>query len=275
MCMDSPPQLMQLSPSSSRPCAEPPHARCQLPLHLELEAALRILDVLRAHTLPCLNVGFRAPEACRRLQARGGYWTTVATDSASREILASKLGEDVPLVGQHGQLPFEDKQFDVVLLALGCLSGDLDADAAMIRECHRVLKVSGCLLLTVEYAKPFGLANLLHHRHRVAGTGGQYSEAALFDLLKTGFDWLGLRTYCRFWVQMVRQWADRRQPETGAAPFLAALYGLARVLDCLTIFARGYLVTAYGRRKGWRLRQPPRLTDGRNLSEAVLQRSRS
>ena len=256
-------------PTASSPVRKP-RARCQLPLQLELEAVQHILDALHVQNQPCLDVGFRAPEACRRLRDCGGYWTTIATDAESRTRLAAELAEEVAPLDPHGLLPFEDKQFDVVVLALGSLSGDREADAALIRECHRVLKVSGCLILTVEYAKPFGLADLLNHRRQVAGTGGQYTEAALFDLLKTGFDWLGLRTYCRFWVQMVRQWADRRQPETGDAPLLAALYWTARVVDCLALFARGYLVTAYGRRKGWRPRQTPKLADGRSISEAVL-----
>lgn len=230
----------------------------------------RILAAFRVANQPCLDIGFRTAGPCRRLRECGGYWITVAADRNDRDLLAAGLAEEVALLGPQAALPFEDKQFEVVVLALGSLSGDRLADAALIRECHRVLKVSGCLILTVEYAKPLGLANLLHHRHQVAGTGGQYTEAALFDLLKTGFDWLGLRTSCRFWVQMVRQWADRRQPDADDGPLLTVLYGAARVLDSLLFFTRGYVVTAYGRRKGWRPRQTPRLADGRNISDAVL-----
>lgn len=250
------------------PFPRPPHVRSPLPLQLEMEAVQRILTAFRVKNQPCLDIGFRAPACCRQLRECGGYWTSVALNRETCANLAAGLAEDVALLGPDALLPFEDKQFDVVVLALGSLSGDRDADTALVRECHRVLKVSGYLILTVEYAKPLGLVNLLNRRHPVAATGGHYSEAALFDLLKTGFDWLGLRTYCRFWVQMVRQWVDRRQPEAG--PALAALYWAARICDCLTVFTRGYLVTAYGRRKGWRPRTTPKLADGRNISETVL-----
>ena len=256
-------------PSIPSPAEKPP-VRCHLPLQLELEAVHRILAATRMANLACLDVGFRVPKACRQLRVPGGYWTSVATDRASRDRIAAELKEDVPLLGPRGELPFEDKQFDVVVLSLGTLSGDRDADTALICECHRVLKVSGCLILTVKYSKLFDLANLLHNRRQVTGTGGQYSEAALFDLLKTGFDWLGLRTYCRFWMQMVRQWADRRHPETGDPRLLTAFYWMARIADCMAFFTRGHLVTAYGRRKGWRPRQTPKLADGRSISEAVL-----
>ncbi|MEI8242162.1 MAG: methyltransferase domain-containing protein [bacterium] len=249
-----------------------PRASCPLPLQLELDAVQRILAALHAGKQPCLDIGFQTPGACQRLRACGGYWTSLATTRETCARLAAELVEEVVLLEPHAQLPFEDKQFDVVVLALGSLSGDSAMDTALVRECHRVLKVSGCLILTVGYARPLGLATLLHHRRQVAGSGGQYSEAALFDLLKTGFDWLGLRTYCRFWVQMVRQWVDSRQPEAGNTPLLAALYWAARICDCLTFFTRGYLVTAYGRRKGWRPRQTPKLADGRSISDVVLLR---
>ena len=244
--------------------------RCPLPIQLELDAVRRILTAFRVKNQPCLDVGFRVPEFCRQLRECGGYWTSVATNRETCAQLAAELAEDVARLDPNAQLPFEDKQFDVVVLALGSLSGNRKADTALVRECHRVLKVSGYLILTVEYAKPWGLVYLLNRRHPMAGSGGHYSEAALFDLLKTGFDWLGLRTYCRFWMQMVRQWADRQQPVGGDTPLLTALYWTARVSDCLTFFTRGYLVTAYGRRKGWRPRQTPRLADGRSITDAVL-----
>ena len=241
---------------------------------MELDAVQRILSAFRVDKQPCLDVGFHLSAVCRQLRACGGYWTSVATDRETSARLSTELAEDVALLGPHALLPFEDKQFDVVVLSLGILSGSPDADTALIRECHRVLKVSGYIILTVEYAKPLGLAMLLNHRRPIAGTGGHYSEAGLFDLLKTGFDWLGQRTYCRFCVQMVRQWIDRRKPDASASTLLAVLYWAARACDCLFFFNRGYLVTAYGRRKGWRPRQPPKLADGRNISDAVLQKQR-
>ncbi|MEI6212445.1 MAG: methyltransferase domain-containing protein [bacterium] len=261
-------------PSIASPARNAPARRCALPLQLELDAVQRILLALRVTNQSCLDIGFSSPDACRQLRDCGGYWTSVAADPKTCARLADELEERIECLGPQALLPFEDKQFNVVVLSLGRLAGDYDADTTLIRECHRVLKVSGYLILTVEYAKPFGLANLLNHRPEMPGASGRYSEAALFDLLKTGFDWLGLRTYCRFWMQLVRQWADRRQSEPGEALHLTALYRTARLCDCLAFFSRGYLVTAYGRRKGWRPRQTPKLADGRNLSDTVLRRPR-
>lgn len=239
-----------------------PHARGQLPLLLELEAVQRILSAFHLGNHACLDIGFLSPAFSRQLQACGGFWTSVTTHPGQ--------SKDCVQLGAQVLLPFEDKQFDVVVLASGCLSGEAGADTALVHECHRVLKISGYLILTVAYDKPIGLANLLNRRQLAPGSGGFYSEAAIFDLLKTGFDWLGLRTYCRFWMQLVRQWAASHQPEATATPLLTVLYWIARGCDSLIFFHRGYLMTAYGRRKGWRSRPTPRLTDGRNISDAVL-----
>ena len=263
---------MNARPPDILPRPDFPSAAIPLPLQLELEAVQRTLLAFRIENRPCLDVGFRTPVACRWLRACGGYWSSIAANRADSACLAAGLAEDVAHLGANAQLPFEDKQFDVVTLALGCLSGDRDADMELIRECHRVLKVSGFLILTVEYDKSLGLARLLDRNRRPTASGSRYSEAELFDLLKTGFDWLGLRTYCRFCMQVVRQMAAHRRLDPANTRWLPILYWFARAADCLLFFTRGYLVTAYGRRKGWRLRQAPKLTDGRSIPEAVLRK---
>ena len=244
-----------------------PDRRCPLPVRLELDSVCRILDGLRVFNRPCLDIGFRHPQACARLRAAGGSWTSLAFDEPARARIATDWNGDVQLVGPRRMLPFEDKQFDVVVLGLGSLTGDPDADSALIRECHRVLLTPGYLILTVEFDKPFGLASLLGGR---TATGGRYSEPALFDLLKTGFDWLGSRHFSRFWLQLVRQRANRNRPDDEHAQLLDVLYWIARKLDVTNLLTRGYLVTVHGRRKGWRPRKTPALADGRSLAEAVL-----
>jgi SAM-dependent methyltransferase len=238
------------------------------PLRLEVDAVRRVLETVGTEGRACLDIGFRHPHAPARLRRDGGYWSSVAPDRHSAARLAAALREEVPPLGQHGQLPFEDKQFDTVVIALGTLSGEPAADEALVRECHRVLKAPGYLVLTVEFAKPLGLAHLLSRGRRPHGVGGRYTEAALFDLFRHGFDWLGSRRFCRFWVRMVWLWADRRHPGHGEPAAFPCW--LARRLDDALFMTRGYLLTAYARRKGWRPRQTPVLADGRTIQEAVL-----
>jgi hypothetical protein len=73
--------------------------------------------------------------------------------------------------------------------------------------------------------------------------------------MKDGFDMLGVRFSCRFWVQGVRQWVDRRKLSgiRGANNgWLRVLYGLAWLLDLPLFWTRGHQMTVCGRRKGWR-----------------------
>jgi len=238
------------------------------PLRMELDAVRRMLGIMRMEGKTCLDVGFTHPVACAQMREMGGYWASVAHGNATRDQLAQALNEDVAWTDRLDVMPFEDKQFDVIVLALGCLSGNHETDTALIGECHRLLKVPGYLILTVEYAKPFGLARVLMERRILGETGSQYSEAALFDLLKTGFDWLGMRGSCRFFSQLVR--FAVAQKKLADSPATDVLYWIARQLDVLAFISQGYLVTACGRRKGWRQRQTPLLADGRNLSDAVL-----
>ena len=252
--------------------ATPAHAwrdTAPWPLRLEVDALRRILDVVGVEGRACLDIGFHHPYAPARLRHAGGYWSSVATDRHSRTRLESALREEVLPAGTDGTLPFEDKQFDTVVVALGSLTGEPAADQALVRECHRVLKAPGYLILTVEFAKPLGLAHLLSRGRRPHGVGGRYDEVSLFDLFRTGFDWVGSRRFCRFWMRTVWLWADRH---AGRGETAAALYWLARRLDDALFMTRGYLLTAYGRRKGWRPRQTPVLADGRTIQEAVLQK---
>ena len=252
-------------------------APMQLPLRMELDAVRRILHALHLNGRACLDIGFRHPHVCQALRQTGGYWTSVsAADSREQAGLALALGaETVVPLGANGTLPFEDKQFDVLVLALGSLRGDSEADVALIRECHRVLKAPGYLILTVEFVRPFALADLFYHRRQVTGTGGRYSETQLFELLKPGFDWLGMRPFCRFWVQMVRQWADQKGLSSSSETRLALYYWIAKQCDRLLFFSGGYVVTSYGRRKGWRVRQSISSGDRTVMPGAVLQQRRS
>ena len=143
----------------------------------------------------------------------------------------------------------------------------------MVKECHRVLNTGGLFILTVEYHKRFGLASALNQQRVVAGAGGSYNETDIFLLLKDGFDVLGFRYSSRFWVQLVRQWVDRRRAThmNGTANvWLRFLYGIALVLDAPLVLTNGYQMTVYGRRKGWREKHSRVLAKSTPVSDAML-----
>lgn len=198
---------------------------------------------------------------------------TVEPTPSRQKLVADELGEDTVLcVGANGELPFEDRQFDALVLSHEMLPNG-DKALFMIHECHRVLKTGGMFIMTVAFRKHFGLAALLNrgdHAHEEAG--GWYSEKEIFTLLKDGFDVLGFHYSCRFWVQMVKQWADRRNSGCRGATnlWLRFLYGLAWTLDLPLFLTRGYQMTAFARRKGWRGQTTKVFTNSTPVSDAML-----
>jgi SAM-dependent methyltransferase len=244
-----------------------------LPLRREVRAVLHFLHTRAVALKTGLDVGFTNAGVSRLLRLTGGYWMTVEPTAQRRALVAAALGDDTVLgLGAGYELPFEDRQFDAVVLAHGVLQDRAEADA-IVRECHRTLKTGGLFLFTVEYRKRLGLAAALNRRRLVTGAGGCYTESEIFHLLKDGFDVLGYRFSCRFWVQLVRQWADRRRQSgiRGANNgWLRLLYGVAWLLDLPLFWTRGHQMTVYGRRKGWRGKHSRVLGENTPVSDAVL-----
>jgi SAM-dependent methyltransferase len=244
-----------------------------LPLRREVSA---VSHFLRGQPTPLktgLDVGFTNAGVSRLLRLTGGYWMTMEPAASRRALVAAALGDETVLcVGAKGELPFEDKQFDAVVLAHGVLAGDTAADV-VVKECHRVLKTGGLCLFTVEYRKRLGFAGVLARSRMAPGAEGCYTESEVFHLLKDGFDVLGVRFSCRFWVQLVRQWVDRRKGSgiRGAGNgWLRLLYGLAWLLDVPLFWTRGHQMTVCGRRKGWRGKHTHILGSNAPVSDAVL-----
>ncbi len=241
------------------------------PLRMEIYAIARILDGLEIGKMTCLDIGMPNPVGSLYLRRLGGYWSSVCPTPEQCRSASAILEEDVLQAGPGGELPFDDKQFDVVVIARGCLTGDPDRDMALVQECHRVLKTPGSLLVSCDYRKRLNLAGLLVRRTGQIQNPG-YNERQIFDLLKTGFDVLGVRTYCRFWVQLVRLILDA--PGRGKGRAASVLYWIASQLDALLFLTKGYQAIAHGSRKGWRVRQPLGARHGMHISESVLHRSR-
>jgi len=245
-----------------------------LPLRREVSSVMHFFHGQKPAVKTGLDIGFTNAGVSQFLRQSGGCWMSVELTPQRQALVASALGTETVLsAGRDCELPFEDKQFDVVVVAHGALPCGDAAASAMIRECHRVLKTGGTFILTVEYRKRYGVAAALNQQRVVSGAGGRYSETDMFRLLRDGFDVLGFRFTCRFWVQLVRQWADR-QRENGtrglANGWLRFLYAFAHLLDGPLVLTKGYQMTVYSKRKGWREKQKRVLADSTPVSNAML-----
>ena len=144
--------------------------------------------------------------------ACGGVWMTVETTAAARAATAATLDpKSVLQLGASGELPFEDHQVGVLLLARALFDEPRERVEALVREAHRVLQGGGCLLFTVDESSD----------------GGGWSARAVYELLRDGFDVVGLRRppWWRFGTAGRtltvcagrKNWRNRGTPIVGAA----------------------------------------------------------
>ena len=143
-------------------------------------ATLAELGTRYASVRAGVDVGFSNAETSRLIRAaHGGVWMTVEPDEPARAATATRLDPKTVLaLGTGGELPFEDHQFEVVLLSRRMLDGPRAWVETLVREAHRVLQGGGCLVFTVEEA---------------ATEERGWTARAVYDLLRDGFDMVGLR----------------------------------------------------------------------------------
>lgn len=161
-----------------------------------------------------VDVGFADAAFSRALrQAHAGVWMTVEDGGDARTAAAAALDPKTVLqLGTGGELPFEDHQFEVVLLAATLFAQPRERLETLIREAHRILQGGGCLYFTVE--------------DEAAGNAG-WTQRAVYELLRDGFDVVGLKrppwwkfgTAGRTLTVCARRknWRNRGTPIVGAA----------------------------------------------------------
>ena len=168
-----------------------------------------------------VDAGFGDASVSRALRAAcPGVWMTVEDGAAARERVAADLDPKTVLqLGAGGEMPFDDHQFEVVVLSAALLSGDRARADAVVRETHRILQGGGCLVFSVDES----------------GAEAGFTQRGVYDLLKDGFDVVGLR----------------RPPwwKFGAA---------------------GRTLTVCARRKTWRRRSAPIVGETMPVSSAML-----
>lgn len=231
-----------------------------LPLRCELASIQHFIKSRTEPTRTGLDIGFSNPGISQSLRQAGGYWMTVAANENLRLRLSQTLGEDTVLtIGRNGELPFEDKQFDVVILANGMLPADGDGAMKCIIECHRVLKPGGHLIFTV------------NRRYSTTQDFPGFNETGIYQMLRDGFDVTGIRNTCRFFVRQVNRLFGAKAEESGhVGIFLKLLYGIASGMDFFLFFGKGHQMTIFAHRKGWRNKRGLQIANTLPVSNAVL-----
>ena len=280
-----------------------PPANSEWPLRLFKLSLLKrekfraICDITGATAyLTCLDIGGDNGVISLLLRQRGGTWSSADGGGKAVEAIRQLVGDRVVEV-EGCRLPLPDGQFDRVVV-IDYLEHVMD-DETFIAECHRVLKPDGILIVNTPHIKRsvlFGLRRLLglsdaRHGHVRPG----YTEAQLFDVLKNGFDVEEVRTYSRFFIQLLDtgiRWVSERKGGSHDAVkgtllveadfqrlekslkfyrLVLPFFWLAVQMDRVLFFTRGFMLIARARRRPW-IKRPntPSLMDGRSLAEAAL-----
>ncbi len=253
--------------------------RARLPQRMELDMVVKSLPRKKTDGMVMLDIGLPNPVMSAFLRENAGVWATIARSPEFAEEAAKFLDSEVVCLDANGAIPFESHSFDVVVVSLGMLTAMGDPEF-FIKECNRVLKSAGELIISTQYRKSFSLINVLREgaQKTIGGIiGGSYTERGLFRFLKTGFDVISVDSYCGFFVELVRiheyKLLMKGLEEDEVCAKVRLTYWLAEQLDFFTLWARGYVIVVHARRRQWRERATPVLADGRTIHEAVLTHS--
>ncbi len=259
-------------------------------LSLLKQEKLRALCDLLGPTegLTCLDIGGDNGVISLLLRQRGGTWTSADGSAQSVAAIRQLVGGQVCEM-DGARLPLPDGQFDRVVV-IDYLEHVI-ADGTFIAECHRVLKPDGILIVNTPHIKRsvlFGLRRLLglsDSRHGHVRPG--YTEHQLFEVLKSGFDVETVRTYSRFFIQLldtgIRFVSERKGASHDAVKgtlltgedfarmekslklfkLMYPFFWCAVQLDRLLWGARGFMIIARAKRRA-ALKQPglPLFADG-------------
>jgi len=246
----------------------------------------------------CLEVTSGDGIIGQQLRLDGGIWTTLATSHDAQAALDYFVKQQVQVLeGETINEP--DHSFDAVVI-IDALERIRD-DYAFIKECHRVLKPDGRLIVTAGRKMVFpvggGLLRVLlgqSWKRRGLERAG-YTAHEFFDVLKDGFDVPETVSYSTCCVEAPGLICEAMANKLTGGPYnmpsanadtenfyhYTKLYALgilvypfmwlsAKIDKALRFILPGHNLVARTKRRVWRERRTPILIDGRSIAEAAL-----
>jgi hypothetical protein len=245
----------------------------------------------------CLEITAGDGMISARLREGGGRWKTLVLSGAAKSSLDWMVEDQVEIL-QDPAIKDPDGTYDVVVI-VDALERVRD-DYAFIKECHRVLKSDGRLVITAARKTlclgvcPLrSMLGLSWHAKGLERAG--YTSGELFEVLKDGFDVPETDSYSTCCVEipgliceaiankMTHGPYNMPSENTGTEQFyqytklnaLAMLvyplmWLLVKIEEELLFFASGHNLAAKTKRRVWRVRKQPILVDGRSIAEAAI-----
>jgi len=264
----------------------------------KLKAILQLLRSPRGKN--CLDVGGDNGVIPYFLRKQGGSWQSVDMSPKAVRSMKELLGDEGVHLIKGYDLPMDDHSLDVVVII--DLLEHLERDDLFVQECHRVLRQQGSLIINVPHIKkgsPIrGLRNMLGltdeaHGHVRPG----YTQTDIYNLVKDGFDIVEVRTYSKFFVQLVDTGIqfvgsflsgghEEGEVSKGvmideqdfykyqkAFRFYSLVYPilwLASKLDLFLFMFKGHALIVEAKARVWKPRREVKIADGRSIADASI-----
>jgi SAM-dependent methyltransferase len=245
----------------------------------------------------CLEITAGDGMISARLREGGGRWKTLVLSHAAKASLDWFVDDQVELL-QGPVIKEADGTYDLVVI-VDALERVRD-DYAFIKECHRVLKPDGRLVITAARKMvclgtcPLrSMLGLSWHAKGLERPG--YTSGELFEVLKDGFDVPETDSYSTCCIEMpgllceglanklVHGPYNLPGENTGTEEFYhyaklnifavlvyPLMWVLSKLEDKLLFFVSGHNMVAKTKRRVWRARKQPVLRDGRSIAEAAI-----
>lgn len=244
----------------------------------------------------CLEITAGDGIISQQLRLDGGNWTTLVPTQAAQDALRYFIKPEVQVI-QNEMIDAPDQSFDAVVI-VDVLEHMRD-DHAFIKECHRVLRTDGRLIVTVARKMVFcfcplrTLLGLSWKRRGLVRAG--YTSREFFDMLKDGFDVPETATYSTCCVEVPGLLCEAAANKLARGPYnmppgnagtehfyhYTKLYALgtmvwplmwliSKIEKVVNFMMPGHNLAAKTKRRVWRERHTPILIDGRSIAEATL-----
>ncbi|MEI6892700.1 MAG: methyltransferase domain-containing protein [Pontiella sp.] len=240
----------------------------------------------------CLEISEGDGTISAQLRTLGGSWKTAVISKEAADSTGYSLSEAITTL-ESEKLPFENHSFDRLVI-VDALKWFPD-DAEFIRECHRVLKNDGWLIISESRRMPFSMTALFQRGFGLAPTSrgsfrNGYKVHELFDKLKDGYDVPETAVYSNGLLESTATLGEAFQKLITPFPYwlvqehmpqnefrcfqhLQTLGNMAFPLLWLLAqfeFIPGHKLLVRSRRRYWRPRLQPKLIDGRSIAEAAI-----
>ncbi len=246
----------------------------------------------------CLEICAGDGVISEQLRMDGGSWTTLVPDADAQASMNYFVKSNVRVL-QNETIDAPDQSFDAVVV-VDALERMRD-DRAFIKECHRVLKTDGRLIISVARKMLFCLGGcplrlmlgLSWKKKGLARSG--YSAHEFFDVLKDGFDVPETVSYSTCCVEVPGLLCEAAANKLAGGSYnmppadadteefyhYTKLYALGTLIyplmwllskleGVLLFILPGHNLVAKTKRRVWRERRTPILMDGRSIAEAAL-----